>query len=56
MVIDYEALCDSLDISHEALLRGSNTDAREYGKLRRKYGKDYTKKQILSIYMKLPND
>lgn len=56
MVIDYEALCDSLDISHEALLRGSNTYAREYVKLRRKYGKDYTKKQILSIYMKLPND
>ncbi len=50
MVIDYEALCDSLDISHEALLRGSNTYAREYVKLRRKYGKDYTKTDSFYLY------
>lgn len=47
MVIDYEALCDSLGISHEALLRRGKTYDREYVKLRRKYGKNYTKNRFL---------
>lgn len=57
MVIDYEVLCDSLDISHEALLRGSNTYAREIVKLCREYGpNNFPREKELAIYMKLPND
>ncbi|WP_282710282.1 hypothetical protein [Lancefieldella sp. Marseille-Q7238] len=52
MVIDYEVLCDSLDISHEALLRGGKTFAREYVKLRRKQNGELTENQYLAIYMK----
>ena len=39
MVIDFDVLCDSLDISHDALTRGSNSYAREHIKLLKKYGK-----------------
>lgn len=33
MVIDFDVLCDSLDISHNALTRGSNSYTREHKKL-----------------------
>ena len=46
MVIDYEMLCDSLDISLDSLMRGSNSYAREHIKLLKKYGKTLDAKKI----------
>ena len=56
MVIDYDALCDSLDISFDALTRGNNSYAREHKKLYKKYGKNLTKLKDLAICMSLPSD
>lgn len=46
MVIDFDVLCDSLDISHNALTRGSNSYTREHKKLYKN----------MAIYMSLPSD
>lgn len=56
MVIDYDMLCDSLDISFDSLMRGSNSYAREHVKLLKKYGNKFTKLHDLAILMGLPND
>ena len=56
MVIDYEMLCDSLDISLDSLMRGSNSYAREHIKLLKKYGKTLDAKKNIAILMGLPND
>lgn len=56
MVIDFDILCDSLDISHDALTRGSNSYAREHIKLLKKYGKALDAKKNIAILMGLPND
>ncbi len=56
MVIDYDALCDSLDISFDALMRGSNSYAREHVKLLKKYGKKLDVKKNMAIYMSLPSN
>ena len=50
MVIDYDILCEELDISFDALTRGNNSYAREHKKLYKKYGKNLTKlKDLASI-------
>lgn len=46
MVIDYDILCESLDISFESLSRGNNSYAREHIKLLKKYGKNLDAKKI----------
>lgn len=56
MVIDYDMLCDSLDISLDSLMRGSNSYAREHIKLLKKYGKTLDAKKNIAILMGLPND
>lgn len=56
MVIDFDVLCDSLDISHNALTRGSNSYAREHIRLLKKYGKKLDVKKNMAIYMSLPSD
>ena len=56
MVIDYDMLCDSLDISFDSLMRGSNSYAREHVKLLKKYGDKLTRLKDLAILMGLPND
>lgn len=56
MVVDYDMLCDSLDISFDSLMRGSNSYAREHVKLLKKYGDKLTRLKDLAILMGLPND
>ena len=56
MVIDFDMLCDSLDISLDSLMRGSNSYAREHIKLLKKYGKDLGARKNIAILMGLPND
>ena len=56
MVIDYDALCDSLNISFDALMRGSNSYTREHVKLLKKYRKKLSVKKNMAIYMSLPSD
>lgn len=56
MVIDYDMLCDSLDISFDSLMSGSNSYAREHIKLLKKYGKDLDARKNIAILMGLPND
>lgn len=56
MVIDYEIYCKNLDISLDALTRGSNSYTREHKKLYKKYGKNLTKLKDLAICMILPSD
>ena len=56
MVIDYDILCESLDISFESLSRGNNSYAREHIKLLKKYGKNLDAKKNIAILMGLPND
>ena len=56
MVIDYDILCEELDISFDALTRGNNSYAREHKKLYKKYGKNLTKLKDLAICMSLPSD
>ena len=56
MVIDYDMLCDSLDISFDSLMSGSNSYACEHIKLLKKYGDKFTKLKDLAILMGLPND
>ncbi len=56
MVIDFDMLCDSLDISLDSLMRGSNSYAREHIKLLKKYGKTLDAKKNIAILMGLPND
>ncbi|OFR21523.1 hypothetical protein [Lancefieldella rimae] len=46
MVIDFDVLCDSLDISHNALTRESNSYTREHKKLYKN----------MAIYISLPSD
>lgn len=56
MVIDYDMLCDSLDISFDSLMRGSNSYAHEHIKLLKKYGKNLDARKNIAILMGLPND
>lgn len=56
MVIDYDMLCDSLDISLDSLMRGSNSYAREHIKLLKKYGKALDARKNIAILMGLPSD
>ncbi len=48
MVIDYEMLCDSLDISLDSLMRVA-TLMREHIKLLKKYGKTLDAKKNIAI-------
>ena len=56
MVIDFDMLCDSLDISFDSLMRASNSYSREHVRLLKKYGDKFTKLNDLAILMGLPND